>query len=178
MDTIKLVVTKNCNRSCSGCCNKDHDIDSLPIFDSDYFKKHKKEIKNIIITGGEPLLYQKKLSQLMINFLDYKDIKFILYTAYVKDYFKNIGILSFFDGITLTLHEQSDISDAMEFLFKIKQYNMKNKTFFLNVFEGIDLTEIHDILDNWKVRTGYKWIKDCPLPKNEILMRLPKFLEE
>lgn len=178
MDTIRLVVTKNYNRSCSGCCNKDYDIDSLPVFDADYFKKHKKEIKTIIITGGEPLLYQKKLSQLMINFLEYKDVRFILYTAYVKDYFKDIRILSFFDGITLTFHEQSDISDAMEFLFKIKQYNMKNKTFWLKVFEGINLSEIHDLLDNWKVKTGYKWIPECPVPKNEILMRLPSFFGE
>ena len=30
MKKLRLLVTKNCDRSCPGCCNKDWNLDKLP----------------------------------------------------------------------------------------------------------------------------------------------------
>ena len=176
-DTIRLLVTEKCNRSCSGCCNKDHDLQALPVFDASYLKKHKKDIKTIIVTGGEPLLFQNQLSNFFLNFLDYKDLKFILYTAFVKEYHKKIGIMSFLDGLTLTFHEQKDVEDSVEFLERILLSGFK-KSFRLNVFENIDISMVQSYLKEWDVRTGYKWVQNCPVPDNEIFMRLDKYIGE
>ena len=180
MDTIRLLVTKNCNRSCSGCCNKDHNLDGLPVFDTDYFKKHKKEIKNIVITGGEPLLYQNKLSDFLIAHHEW-DVKWIVYTAKIDNYFNNIGFMGLIDGLTLTFHDQSDVDKAKEFIERqyFKPFSRSTKSLRLNVFKGIDITSIPEKhLSIWKVKTGIEWIENCPLPKNEIFMRLSKFWGE
>ena len=43
----------------------------------------------------------------------------------------------------------------------------------LNVFKGIDLMNVdtqHTAL--WKIKTNIEWVKNCPLPKDEVFMRL------
>jgi molybdenum cofactor biosynthesis enzyme MoaA len=34
MKKLRLLVTSECNRSCSGCCNKEWDLDKLPVCES------------------------------------------------------------------------------------------------------------------------------------------------
>jgi hypothetical protein len=43
----------------------------------------------------------------------------------------------------------------------------------LHIFEGIDISKLDDIdLKNWKIKKNIKWIKNCPLPQDEVFMRL------
>lgn len=50
---IHLFVTSQCNHDCPLCCNKQYDIDKIPVVTVD-------ELKNahtVLITGGEPLIF-------------------------------------------------------------------------------------------------------------------------
>ncbi len=58
MKKLRLIITEKCNRKCSGCCNNDWNIDKLPVI-TDFSKYNE-----IIITGGEPMLYSHLIKHL------------------------------------------------------------------------------------------------------------------
>jgi hypothetical protein len=47
---------------------------------------------------------------------------------------------------------------------------LKSKSLRLNVFHGISLKGIDTSC--WIIKKDMKWIKNCPLPKDEVLKRL------
>ena len=171
MKKIRLLVTSKCNRNCKGCCNKDYDLASLPIFNDQFYQKNQKNIDMIIITGGEPLLFQNKLVDFLIAHHNYK-VKWIVYTAFVENYSKYTSFMGLIDGLTLTLHEQSDVIPAKQFMSDINLH--MNKSLILKVFDGIDISSLSaKHLLNWNIKQNIEWIKNCPLPKDEIFMKLP-----
>lgn len=161
-----MLVTKKCNRSCDGCCNKDWDLDSLPICES--FSGY----DQIMITGGEPTLDPYKLYLLARDIRDANPrAQLILYTA--NPIAVNLFI-NFFDAITLTLHDKSDVDEFLKtnimlcdlYVGGMLSCNLRLNTFVKNI--PYDKNHYHGI---WDVRY-MQWIKDCPLPKDEVFMRL------
>ena len=162
---LRLLLFEECNRNCEGCCNKDWNLKTLPIA-KDFYNYNK-----IMVTGGEPMLRPKYLINTLIN-LRYKapNALLILYTAKVDDLLHTFKVLKFIDGMTLTLHEQSDVKYLVKFDILLSKSNFYlNEYFRLNVFKGI---KIPKLLNNWKIKENVEWIKNCPLPKDEIFMRL------
>lgn len=72
----------------------------------------------------------------------------------------------------ITVHNQSDMINFKLFnaFLTRKDDCVLKKSYRLNVFKGIDLKGIS--LDIWKVKDNVEWIRNCPLPKNEIFKRL------
>ena len=163
---LRLLVTEECNRNCDGCCNKDYDLKNLPVVDS--FEGY----DEIIITGGEPLLYKKTVSDVLSRIkIENKSAKIILYTARTTKPTYFIILLSFIDGVTITLHEQSDVEPFLELAKIIKKSTYpKEKSLRLNIFEGIGIDTSR--LKEWKIKKDMVWIKDCPLPKDEVFKKL------
>ena len=51
IDKLRLLLFEECNRSCPGCCNRDWDLQPLPVcYDLPPYRI-------ILLTGGEPMLY-------------------------------------------------------------------------------------------------------------------------
>jgi len=164
---LRLLVTKDCPRSCDGCCNKDWDLENLPVvkcfddFDCD----------EILITGGEPLTDENVDKTIAIiegiNVLfPKKGRKVYVYTA-------NPGwpkILHYCDGITLTLHNQRDVPSFIRWKHTLETYY--EKSLRLNIFKGVTLPK-DIILVKWEVKRDVEWIKDCPLPEDEVFMKMP-----
>ena len=73
---LRLLVTDKCNRSCVGCCNKQWNLNELPIANMDELNMY----ELIMITGGEPLLFDTQLRKLLTNLQSVSAPK-ILYTA-------------------------------------------------------------------------------------------------
>lgn len=172
MRYLRLLVTKNCDRNCKGCCNKDWDLDNLPIV-KDY------NYDLIMITGGEPMLYFIKLIKLIKNIQENNNAKIILYTANLNVINISYILYRYLAGITLTLHRQKDI-ERFKLLNNVLLLDSeyKNKSLRLNIFEGIELSKNID-LSLWEVKNNIKWIKNCPLPKNEEFKRLKNlFIKE
>ena len=157
MKKLRLLLTKACNKNCEGCCNKDWDLDNLPICRS------YKEYDEIMITGGEPTLFSIKLEHLI------KDIRLVNKSAKIFLYTTQIKRASKFDldGITLTLHTYEDVL-AFEH-FEQFHKNFKIPFLRLNVFRGIPVPPHYN---NWIVKKDIEWIKNCPLPKDEVFMRI------
>jgi len=167
MGSLRLVMLEECNRTCEGCCNNDWDLEGLQVVDS--FSGY----DEILITGGEPMLYPEKVIDLCNEIAFYSDEypSVILYTAKTKRPLDLIAVLAVLDGVTITLHEQYDVEPFNVFnLLSEKLGAGIGRSLRLNVFSGIDISTCN--LEGWDVKEDIEWIKDCPLPENETIKRL------
>jgi organic radical activating enzyme len=174
--TLRLIYTPVCNRNCEGCCNKDFDLDNLPR--PDHFN-----YDEIFITGGEPMLFLDEVIGFIKALRLITKAKIYVYTAYLSA--SGAGsfhtLLSNVDGITLTLHEIRDwhLFQQLEFVTKNMPYIFEGKSMRLNIFKDAAPDMSLDMFfftnkteERWKVKRNIEWIKNCPLPENEVLMKV------
>ena len=120
------------------------------------------------------MLYPGLVSRIIQNIrLHNRMADLIMYTADCSQPTWLLDLLFRLDGLTVTLHEQSDILPFITFTKIVGESEvlarLPDKSLRVNIFDGIDLPSIPDI---WKVKSGIRWIKNCPLPPGEVLMRL------
>jgi len=157
---LRLLLFEKCNRNCPGCCNKDWNLKDLPIVES--YKKY----DEILLTGGEPLLNPVLIGQTVQDIKNQnRNAKIFLYTAKVDELNDITYVMRWVDGVTITLHDQSDVKPFKEFNNFIQLLKSYPDLFSLrlNIFKGIDVSDVD--LSLWKVKKDKEWIKDCPLPK-------------
>jgi pyruvate-formate lyase-activating enzyme len=164
----RLICTYKCKKDCSGCCNKN------------WQGPKPKEVTHfnyrmVMITGGEPLLFPVQVLHLCAEIREKSEAKIILYTALSKVGESLLYLAyNYIDGMTLTLHQQEDVAPFLvlnrEFL-KFQSTKLKDKLLRLNIFKGITLPKDTD-LSLWKIKKEIEWIKNCPLPEGEELLRL------
>ena len=164
MKVLRLLLFSACNRNCDQCCNKDWDLAALPV-ERDFTK-----YDEILLTGGEPMLSPRRIYEAVEAIrAQNTTAKIYLYTAMVRPVLVGL-LLENLDGVTLTLHEQSDVTLAfLEFLKWAPRTG--NKSLRLNIFAGVTLPENADLRD-WQVKKDIVWIPQCPLPINETFARI------
>ena len=160
---LRLLLFQECNKNCERCCNKDWDLDSL-----------KKETlftgyDEIILTGGEPMLKPLFVINTALMIREKTLAKIYMYTAKADKILDVLAVLHYIDGITLALHEQSDVVDFMRLDALLLKCEI-NKSFRLNVFKGINISNINTSI--WNVKSDIEWIKNCPLPVNEVFRKI------
>lgn len=156
MKQLRLLLTPICNRACEGCCNKQWNLDELPVV------KSYAGYELIMLTGGEPMLFPDLVRCVIVDIRMQTNAPIYLYTARTQGL---LEMLPFLGGVTLTLHEQSDVAPFQAF----NRYKLTG-SLRLNVFDGIDLGDVD--LSRWQVKQNIQWIEDCPLPVDEVFMRL------
>jgi len=165
MKKLRLLISKDCNRSCEGCCDKGRDLDALPVC------KDFRGYDEIILTGGEPMLKMELVKRTILKIRKESNAKIYMYTAAVEQYENFTDLLDLLDGITLTLHEQKDADNfkKLDYIYICGRFWVyKLKSLRLNVFEGINFKASI----NWIIKDNIKWIKNCPLPSDEVFMKL------
>ncbi len=161
MNKIRLLVWPDCPRQCIGCCNKDWNLADLPYCQPQDLKN----AEMILVTGGEPLLYPTALYEI-IKFVRKKSkAKIYVYTAHLIDCMAALRILKIADGMTVTLHTQSDLEPFLKFARMVEGMN---KSLRLNVFRGVSFDKT---LKEWNIKSDMIWLKECPLPKDEVFMQ-------
>ena len=163
MKTLRLLITEKCNRNCPKCCNKQFGIKTLPVCYS--FKNY----KEIILTGGEPMLSPSSVRFLINSIRKESQSPIYMYTAKVDDIQAVLSVLFFLDGITVTIHEEKN----WDLFFKLNDMlpNSCRKSLRLNVFKNCNLRS-YDQFNKWKVKDSIEWLDECPLPVDEVFMRL------
>lgn len=168
---LRLLLFEDCHRNCAGCCNKDWNLGTLPICDS--FTGY----EEILLTGGEPMLSPRLVHDVITDIreetsLEQDQPQIYLYTADVRRLADIIELLDRLDGITVTLHSQNDVLPWIRLADIVATNGMcVRKSLRLNVFDGVVLEETK-ATKYWKIKSGMRWITNCPLPENEIFMRL------
>jgi hypothetical protein len=166
MSNLRLLLWEDCNRACPGCCNKDWDLTNLPIVED--FSGY----DMVMLTGGEVMLAPYAVKAVAKSVRKQTSAPIIVYTAKSSPADALIDVLESVDGITLTLHDQSDVEPFQTFNDALKAQGFGKKSLRLNVFKGIDLSGVDT--EGWRVQKDMVWLKNCPLPKNEVFMRLTR----
>jgi hypothetical protein len=159
---LRLITTLTCGRKCEGCCNKQFDMDRLPVADnySDY--------SMVILTGGEPMLFPSQLRCLVSDIKAQTDAPVVVYASKIVD----LRILSLIDGLTFTCHTFSDWHTACTINNIIRVHGIK-LSLHLNIFTESGITDAHLLsFKDWIIKKDIEWIPGCPLPQDEVLMRL------
>lgn len=169
--TARVLITKDCPRDCLKCCNKTkvfednvRTLDSLENFRGKYYKE-------IIITGGEPMLYPEQtlaiIKSLRLQCGD--DVKLYLYTAMYHPVL--LDIFDWIDGIQYSLHDNkgsvdlSFIQVAIAFTRSEQPNSISFRLFVENTMT--DSVYIYPFL--WDRITCGPMIDECPLPEHEDL---------
>lgn len=160
MKKLRLLLWSDCNRSCPGCCNKDWNLDALMRVRVKDFEG----VQTIMLTGGEPMIYPDRLKNAIKAIRMVSSASIYVYTAKV-DTPDAREVLIAADGMTVTLHCQADVEPFLKFAQSVKGLA---RSLRLNIFKGIEVPEIPA---GWVVKDNIEWIKDCPLPQDEVFMK-------
>ena len=168
MKKLRLLVTACCMRKCVGCCNKDWDLENLPV------AQHYDGYEMIMLTGGEPLLLDYMALVRLFEEIQVQTMSpIILYTAKAEPPWDLMPMLSqYLSGVTLTLHEQSDVIAFGRHQSRWEEYfcdKLQSKYMRLNIFEGLRFEGLD--LTKWDAKDNIERIKDSPLPKDEVFMK-------
>lgn len=167
MKKARVLITRDCNRSCKGCCNS-HDTIMKDIISIDNLSQLPKDLDEIMITGGEPMLYPNytlKIAKDLKNIYQNR-AKIFLYTALYSE--NIVQILPYIDGLHYTIHEEHDQFDIFG-LFWIQDIiaRFHDKSYRLYIDNNVSsfLNIIPSAWDNIKIS---KW-----LTEKELLMKQP-----
>ena len=181
---LRLLVTEKCHNKCPMCCNKQFDINSLPVVDNWGYDE-------IMITGGEPLASIKKVRSLISLIQSIKtvqaaqgikDCKFYVYTATRHSNLLK-KIIPHVDGIVYTPHVYPELNVLLDFTNYIYRCiinkDMKNKSFRLCLFPEMSQAfvtvasnmERRRVQSVWNIK-NIEWVKDCPVPEGEEFRRI------
>lgn len=107
-------MTFKCNRQCPGCANTYGSVMSKaqPLYNIAQLKGY----KNLVISGGEPMLFPDRVLKLAKVLKKHvPEAKVFLYTAYNRDTRQIERILPYIDGVNYTVHKEADDKDVAEF---------------------------------------------------------------
>ena len=161
---LRLLLFEDCERNCAFCCNKTYDLDKLEVVKS--FKGY----KEILLTGGEPLLDpQFVLKTVKLIKKQSPRAKIYLYTAKLDYVEEALEILKAIDGMTVTLHISLDKRKFMKFHNHMLANGIYHgKSLRLKYEDGIYLEPSR--FAEWEV-VKFQWVEECPVPKGEDFMR-------
>lgn len=170
MKKLRLLFTRVCPRTCPGCCNKDWNLSNLPSFVEN--EESLKDFKEVLITGGEPLLFPSVLYAQCMNIRRLAPhIKIFIYTAFTRSWdSRRLKLLEIVDGFTITIHDQEAANEFNETRKQLRSasHNYKGLSMRLNIFDGCKLY----YPKNYVIKDKMVWIENCPLPKDEVFMKI------
>lgn len=168
---LRLLVTSDCPNACPLCCNKQFDIKDIPVVDNWNYEE-------IMITGGEPLLYPNRLEKLCKAIREVTEQmgsrpKIYLYTARPEWSSFERAVNYYADGIVVAPHSVTDIKyfrQTNNNLLKYRYGKYLECSLRLKVFPEVK-DALPENLKCWKVEQA-EWIENCPLPVGEDFRRI------
>lgn len=169
---LRLLVTSNCMNNCPLCCNRQFDINEIPIVDRwDY--------EEIMITGGEPFLYPNRLEDFcksireLTSQMGCTPPKIYIYTSRCKWYDIERAIKYYADGLVVAPHSKDDIvyfKETNNKLLKYRYGKFLQCSLRLKIFDEVK-NALPENLRVWDVSHA-KWIENCPIPEGEDFRRV------
>lgn len=169
----RIIVTKKCNRNCEGCCNDQDAYSKIDQLKDDHVLL---SFKEIMVTGGEPMLIPDKIIQFLHSLREIQKYtgKIYIYTAlYNKGLFDAYSWASkYVDRINFTMHNNSTDQDVRNLkLLSAAIQKLPSAAFRLSIdsrlYERYDFCNID--FSYWSVVRKMKWQDNCKLPEGEKL---------
>jgi hypothetical protein len=161
--SLRLILWDDCNRECARCPN--HGTEDAEILDLGDLGGY----DEILLTGGEPMLYPRQLRLAVYQLREYNpDAKIYVYTAmpYPLPWF--IDVMGAVDGVTLTVYNTADFENAKLATAAMMDHQVAGKSNRLNMFRSFELPSW---MSKWWNVNEKVFIEDCPLPAHETLRR-------
>ncbi len=178
-EKARILITGECNRNCSGCCNNYSNI-----------MRNARHITNladlptslgeIMLTGGEPMLFPPKTERITGKLrCRYPLSKIYLYSALYHDSLEII--IPKLDGLHYTIHEGAterdlNLLDKLQSLLQAHREDWSEKSFRLYIDNRVNLP-VTVIPNIWRQVNISKWLTEKELldkqpgglPKGELL---------
>lgn len=163
---IHLLVTPLCNRNCKYCCNKQYDMNTIPIVSEEELRA----AHTLCLTGGEPFAYANPVAIAKYYKFHYSNIEHIyvytnaveLYRWLVNNDYKDCNFSSL-DGLNISIKSEADL---IAFDLMVRTYRIKTPGNRLYVFDNL---WPQDIPENFEVFKR-EWQKDF-VPANDSIFR-------
>ena len=186
VDTMHLFVTKKCTNNCPLCCNKNYDIEKVPLPTEEELSS----VNTICLTGGDPFLLGEKLDKIINDLRKRENIKniYVFTSGYAcLLYLRKFGKLPNIDGITFSPKSKSDIKalDLLMGYYSLLFLSLKSNRlyYFINKYDDCNYTIDNDqlyLIADANTFLGCKiffrtWVEDFNSPENEIFRRIENY---
>ena len=163
--SLRLIMWNDCHRGCRSCPNKA--LNDVPVFHGNY-----RDYSEVILTGGEPLLYPDRLYDTIRDIRTQSAARIYVYTAMSSPVGDVLSTIATADGITLSIYNRHDVISAKRLTDSIPGFlRSPRRSLRLNVFDNlVDPCAIW-CAGIWSV-VGKEYLNDCPVPSHEDLFRL------
>jgi len=173
--TARVITTLKCTRACPYCVNKQPGILEQGKILLDL--KQLEPYREVLLTGGEPVLYPQQLEKLIRSIREMYPQKEIYLYASIWSHRSCVYLLNIVDGIHFTIHNEKDIAKNIEDFQNFQDDIGMNsllalkRSFRLYILPGIDRPiTIRPYLFSRIECKPYK--NPCPIPENEDLFLL------
>lgn len=191
---IHLMINRWCGNSCPLCCNKQYDLDTVPVVTVEELKA----AHTVMLTGGDPF-YVKSLMDILAHLrYEYHNIEYVYIYTSGFPMFKNEDILrypeQFFSDVNGINFSPKSISDYAvireilsnpQYIFQFSAYLRNNRIILTpndfmirkqqeKYIESLPLKEIASYGVNFEVE--YREWKEEFNPNGGVWRRLPVFL--
>lgn len=186
VDTMHLFITKRCTNNCPLCCNKNYDIEKVPLPTEEELSS----VSTVCLTGGDPFLLGEKLDEIVNDLRKRENIKniYIFTSGYAcLLYLKAYGKLPNIDGITFSPKSKRDIKalDLLMGYYSRLLLSLKSNRlyYFINKYDDCNYTIDNDqlyLIADANTYLGCKiffrtWVNDFNSPENEIFRRIENY---
>ena len=162
MSKLRLLLWRDCIRSCKHCPNlRLEDPPQLNVGELE-------EYDEIILTGGEPLMYPRALDAVLhqVNCRRKETSNLFLYTAMPSPVDAFINAVDQVDGVTLTVYNSKRMRDVWVAMARMKDAEFA-KTNRLITFKDV---KVPDWIEGWEHKVK-EYLENCPLPVDEDFRR-------
>ena len=175
---IHLFITNKCTHNCKNCCNKQYDIDKIPVITVDELKY----ADTVLLTGGEPFMlvdYLEDFAKMLKHgFTNIKQLYVYTCGDSLYKYLQKGKTLDVFDGVNIAPKNKYDVECTNSILEYKKDEIFSLASSRLYIFPEtepyIRTSDLSDY-DNFDI-IYRKWQEEF-VPDSGIFRRLPILFE-
>lgn len=167
---IHIMITNLCDRNCAYCCNKQYDVNEIPVVTNEELE----EAENIFLTGGEPFAYADPCTTAAFLKGTYPNIKKVyVYTNAYELYeylYKREKNLWGIDGLTISIKDKRDLEVFKDLVYH-RQVFLRRNNIRVYVFNDMEV-------DPYFKTFKREWQKEFVAAPDSIFRRVATFYED
>lgn len=167
---VHIMITNRCYRNCPFCCNKQYDVNDIPIVTNEELE----EAENIFLTGGEPFAFADPCMTAAFLKGTYPNIKKVYvytnaYELYEYLYAREKNLWGI-DGLTISIKDKRDLEVFKDIVYHRQVFARRND---IRVYVFGDMK-----VDEYFKTFKREWQKEFVAAPDSIFRRVATFYED